>query len=66
VERNKKTSIVLTAHPEPPSSLENPHQERAPGSARGSIWIAADFDAPIPELERAFEDEELSFVRKLN
>jgi hypothetical protein len=59
-----KSKYCSTAHPGLPGSLENPHQERTPGSARGSIWIAADFDAPIPELERAFTDEELPSVRE--
>jgi len=56
MKRIKRAAMVSGAHPEPPGSLENPHQERTPGSARGSIWIADDFDAPIPELERAFKD----------
>ncbi len=28
---------------------------RRPGSARGKVWMSADFDAPIPELEKYFE-----------
>jgi hypothetical protein len=59
-----KSKYSSTAHPGLPGSHENPHQERTPGSARGSIWIAADFDAPIPELERAFTDEEPGSVRE--
>lgn len=31
-------------------------QQRVPGSARGQIWIAEDFDAPLPpELQKFFE-----------
>jgi prevent-host-death family protein len=26
-----------------------PSTRRQPGSAKGKIWIAADFDAPLPE-----------------
>lgn len=30
--------------------------KRTPGSARGKIWVAPDFDAPLPEdIVRAFE-----------
>ena len=32
---------------------------RTPGSARGRIWVAPDFDAPLPEDSiRAFEGED--------
>ncbi len=31
-------------------------KRRVPGSARGQIWIAEDFDAPLPpELQKYFE-----------
>jgi prevent-host-death family protein len=31
-------------------------KRRVPGSARGQIWIAEDFDAPLPpELQKFFE-----------
>ena len=31
---------------------------RTPGSARGRIWVAPDFDAPLPEdIIQAFESE---------
>ena len=31
---------------------------RRPGSAKGKIWIAADFDAPLPEaLVEAFDGQ---------
>jgi prevent-host-death family protein len=34
-----------------------PHvSERAPGSARGDVWVGPDFDAPLPdELLAGFE-----------
>ena len=39
----------LVAVPEEP-------KRRQPGSARGQIWIADDFDAPLPEdIQRFFE-----------
>lgn len=31
---------------------------RKPGSAKGQVWMADDFDAPDPELERLFEEGE--------
>ncbi len=32
---------------------------RTPGSARGKIWMAPDFDAPLPdEILRAFEGQD--------
>jgi len=32
---------------------------RTPGSARGKIWMAADFDAPLPEdILQAFEGQD--------
>lgn len=31
-------------------------ERRVPGTAKGQIWIAEDFDAPLPEeVQRAFE-----------
>jgi hypothetical protein len=30
--------------------------DRPPGSAKGLIQIADDFDAPVPDLEQAFEE----------
>ncbi len=34
----------------------NAHPARHPGSAQGQIWIAPDFDAPLPEeILEAFE-----------
>ena len=33
-------------------------KQRTPGSARGEIWVAPDFNAPLPEdLLAAFEGE---------
>ncbi len=33
--------------------------QRTPGSAKGKIWIAPDFDAPLPdEILAAFGEEE--------
>ncbi len=34
-------------------------QARVPGSARGKIWIAPDFDAPLPpDVLKTFEGEQ--------
>ena len=36
--------------------IEHKKTERKPGSAKGKIWIAADFNAPLPdEILDAFE-----------
>lgn len=36
--------------------FEAPATDRVPGTARGEIWIADDFDAPLPDdLLAAFE-----------
>jgi prevent-host-death family protein len=32
--------------------LADPAQARKPGSARGTIRMASDFDAPLPDFER--------------
>ena len=38
--------------------VEAPARPRKPGSARGQIWVAPDFDAPLPEsILQAFEGE---------
>lgn len=37
-------------------AIEEPRKRREPGSARGQIWMAEDFDAPLPEdIQRFFE-----------
>jgi antitoxin (DNA-binding transcriptional repressor) of toxin-antitoxin stability system len=36
------------------SPLSPKRGKRVPGSAKGLITIADDFDAPLPDLERAF------------
>jgi prevent-host-death family protein len=38
--------------------LEKPATVRKPGRGRGQIWVAADFDAPLPpEILQVFEGE---------
>ncbi|MGE3541119.1 MAG: type II toxin-antitoxin system Phd/YefM family antitoxin [Candidatus Tectimicrobiota bacterium] len=38
--------------------LMTPSTQRLPGSAEGQIWIAPDFDAPLPEdMLSAFEGQ---------
>lgn len=40
--------------------FEQKPAKRVPGSAKGKIWIAPDFDAPLPpELLDAFEGKEM-------
>ena len=37
-------------------AIEGPRKRREPGSAKGRITIAEDFDAPLPdEIQRYFE-----------
>jgi prevent-host-death family protein len=38
------------------SPLQPQRGKRVPGSAKGLFTIADDFDAPLPDLERAFEE----------
>lgn len=39
---------------------ESPATARTPGSAKGKIWIAPDFDAPLPaDLLDAFEGKDI-------
>jgi prevent-host-death family protein len=39
--------------------VEQPAKRRLPGMLKGQIWMAEDFDAPLPEdLLRLFEGEE--------
>ena len=41
------------------SAVQKTETPRTPGSAKGKIWIAPDFDAPLPdELLDAFEGNE--------
>jgi prevent-host-death family protein len=45
-----------------PVALVSPYQSEArprqPGSMRGKIWIADDFDAPDLEIEKLFNGED--------
>ena len=37
-------------------AIEGPRKRREPGSARGKIFIAEDFDAPLPDdIQKFFE-----------
>jgi antitoxin (DNA-binding transcriptional repressor) of toxin-antitoxin stability system len=57
VERGEEVIIARAGQPVARiSRLATDPQNRSPGSAKGLIQIADDFDAPIPDLERAFED----------
>jgi prevent-host-death family protein len=38
--------------------IEHDMQPRQGGQFRGRIWIADDFDAPDPEIEKLFSGEE--------
>lgn len=53
--------IVIARAGEPVARLvpyKTPVQERTPGTAKGQIWIAPDFNAPLPdEILDAFEGE---------
>jgi len=43
---------------------EETKRPRQPGSAAGQIWIADDFDAPIPEFEALFYGAEAEAHKK--
>lgn len=51
--------IIITRAGKPVVRLEPLHAKRVPGTARGKITVAPDFDAPLPdELLAAFEQPE--------
>ncbi|HLI52636.1 MAG TPA: type II toxin-antitoxin system prevent-host-death family antitoxin [Thermomicrobiaceae bacterium] len=50
--------VIITRAGKPVARLVPARAIREPGSARGAIWIAPDFDAPLPEQVLAgFEGE---------
>ena len=52
----KGEEVVIARRGEPVAKLVPIDRARREiGFERGMIWIADDFDAPIPELEDAFE-----------
>jgi prevent-host-death family protein len=57
--------IIIAKNGQPMAKL-GPIQpvRRKPGRLKGKIWISKDFDAPMPEIEAAFEaaanDDDLS------
>ncbi|HVA81129.1 MAG TPA: type II toxin-antitoxin system Phd/YefM family antitoxin [Candidatus Binataceae bacterium] len=56
VMRGEEVIIARAGHPVARLCPLGPRPgPRIPGSAKGRISIASDFDAPIPELERAIE-----------
>lgn len=58
VARGEEVIIAHAGHPVARlTAFEPKRQARKPGSARGLIEIAGDFDAPLPpDLQRAFEE----------
>lgn len=56
--RVKEGEPFVIAQAGHPVALVSPYQgeppPRQPGSMRGKIWIAEDFDAPDPEIEKLF------------
>lgn len=43
--------------------IEERPKDRKPGSAKGEVWMAPDFDDPLPEdILRAFEGEDDDLV----
>lgn len=48
--------VVLMRGGKPVARLVPLPKERQPGTAKGKVWLAEDFDAPLPEeLLSAFE-----------
>ena len=57
VERGEEVIIARAGNPVARlSRLAADPPDRTPGSAKGLIRIADDFDAPMPDLEEAFEE----------
>jgi prevent-host-death family protein len=57
IERGEEVIIARAGKPVARlSRLPADPQDRTPGSAKGLIGIADDFDAPMPDLEQAFEE----------
>ncbi len=44
-------SIILTRDGEPVAEIVMPRKKRQFGSAKGSIWIAPDFDEPLEDFK---------------
>jgi prevent-host-death family protein len=44
--------------------LAKSRPRRKPGGWKGKVWIAADFDAPLPEVEALFEEGALEPERR--
>ncbi len=57
VERGEEVVIARSGKPVARLvAVEEPRRRREPGSARGRIRMAEDFDAPLPEeIQRFFE-----------
>lgn len=49
---------VKTADPKADTEVSPLVQRRNPGSAKGMLWIAPDFDAPLPDKALADWEEE--------
>ncbi len=46
----RDVEVIVLLEPAPESSgCENP-RKRIRGSAKGQVWIAPDFDAPLPDV----------------
>ena len=50
--------IIIAKNGKPLAKLVAVRQQprRKPGRLKGSIWMSDDFDAPIPDVEDAFEN----------
>jgi prevent-host-death family protein len=59
IERVRRGEEIIVAKAGRPVAklvpIDEAPAERQPGSSRGKIWIADDFDAPIPWLEEYFK-----------
>jgi prevent-host-death family protein len=57
VERGEEVIIARAGHPIARIvRLATEPKDRVPGSARGAITIADNFDTPVLDLERSFEE----------
>ena len=54
VKKGEPVAKLMAIDPDTEILLQNNHQSRVPGSMKGQIWMADNFDAPMSEEELAF------------
>ena len=53
--------IIIAKNGKPMAKLVafKPRAVRKPGKYKGKVWMSKDFDAPMPDVEDAFENSEI-------